>query len=126
MIVEKILPDKEYSYSKDFNFDGMDAFTEMSDVQTELVARVFFKVDKPKRHVLGLTAIEIRVVQHHGSYESERLDSHMSFDDLMKMLFSLEWDEEEVSDNLKTNIAVILKEKSLSKIFAFTSNEKYL
>ena len=77
----------------------MDAFTEMSDVQTELVARVFFKVDKPKRYVLGLTAIEIRVVQHHGSYESEWLDRHMSLDDLMKMLFSMEWDEEEVSDN---------------------------
>ena len=86
LIVEKILPDKEYSYSKDFNFDGMDAFTEMSDVQTDLVARVFFKVDKAKRHVLRLTAIQIGVVQHHGSYESERLDSHMSWDDLMKML----------------------------------------
>ena len=83
---EKILLDKDYSYSEDFDFHGMDAFTKISDVKTELVARMFFKVDKAKRHVLGLTAIQIGVVQHHGSCESEWLDRHMSLDDLMKML----------------------------------------
>ena len=74
---EKILPDEEYNYPKDFDFDGMDAFTEMSDVQTDLVARMSFKVDKAKRHVLGFMGIQIGDVQHHGSYESERSDSHI-------------------------------------------------
>ena len=86
LTLEKILPDKNYRYSKDFYFHGMDAFTKNSDVKTELVARMFFKVDKAKRHVLGLTAIQIGVVQHHGSYESERLKTHISWYDLMNML----------------------------------------
>ena len=86
MTLEKILLDKDYRYSEDFDFHGMDAFTKMSDVKTDLVARMFFKVDKAKRHVLGLTAIQIGVVQHHGSYESERLETHISWYDLMNML----------------------------------------
>ena len=59
LTVEKILPDEEYSYPEDFDFDGMDAFTEMSDTQTDLVARVFFTVDEAKRHVLGFKAIHL-------------------------------------------------------------------
>ena len=87
LTVEKMLPDEEYSYPEDFDFDGMDAFTEMSDTQTDLVARVFFTVDEAKRHVLGFKAIQIGAVKHRGSYESERLDSYMSLDDLMKDAF---------------------------------------
>ena len=87
LTVEKMLPDEEYSYPKDFDFDGMDSFTEMSGTQTDLVARVFFTVDEAKRHVLGFKAIQIGAVKHRGSYESERLDSHMSLDDLMKDAF---------------------------------------
>ena len=63
LTVEKILPDEEYSYPEDFDFDGMDAFTEMSDTQTDLVARVFFTVDEAKRHVLGFKAIQIGALQ---------------------------------------------------------------
>ena len=59
LTVEKMLPDEEYSYPEDFDFDGMDAFTEMSDTQTDLVARVFFTVDEAKRHVLGFKAIHL-------------------------------------------------------------------
>ena len=84
LTVEKILPDEEYSYPEDFDFDGMDAFTEMSDKQTDLVARVFFTVDEAKRHVLGFKAIQIGALKHRGSYESERLDILMSLDDLIK------------------------------------------
>ena len=67
-----MLPDEEYSYPEDFDFDGKDAFTEMSDTQTDLVARVFFTVDEAKRHVLGFKAIQIGAVKHRGSYEELR------------------------------------------------------
>ena len=63
LTVEKILPDEEYSYPEDFDFDIMDAFTEMSDTQTDLVARVFFTVDEAKRHVLGFKAIQIAALK---------------------------------------------------------------
>ena len=63
LTVEKILPDEEYSYPEDFDFESMDAFTEMSDIQTDLVARVFFTVDEAKRHVLGFKAIQIAALK---------------------------------------------------------------
>ena len=46
-------------------------------MKSPLLARMSFKVDKAKRHVLGFMGIQIGDVQHHGSYESERSDSHI-------------------------------------------------